>query len=552
MTAILFLLQLFGASFLLLFAVKTVRKGVEASFAGELRMLLQETNGAAQSAFSGFLLAIMLQGATAVILLTSGMVSAGLVGLSAGLAVAIGADVGSAVVVRLLTFNIEWLTPLLLLLGGWLYLRIEHNRLKDMGRALIGIALILVSLTMISEAVSPIRQSDLLPAVSKYLGNDLILAFLVGVIFTLLIHSSVASILVCVTLVSSDALPFDAGMAFILGANVGSALIPVWLLRSSERSEKLLPLLNLGVRTLAAVLAMILLMSAGDTFPDIPWVEGAGGIILIHLGFNVSLLPVLFASDWLANNFERLFTGPVPTAEADGLLMRIGENQQEDIDVRAAMRRDVIALLDLVSAMISKIGFPLEQLEEVDAKSIEELEGQTNTQFNSIRTYYARISSSATINTKKSHLQEMRALLEYAIRLEHSGNVMVQRILPAAQMMRRTRLQFTSNGNEELKGLCEMALSNTFLAFEVVSTWQAEKSRDLIERKEEFSRLDSRSRKRHFKRISQGNATSLETSDLHLDVGAALKEINSKISTIAYSVLEGKGQLAASRLIDES
>ena len=201
MTLVSFVIQLMGATFLLLFAVRMVRTGVERMSGPRLRtVLVGENRSRVMSAMSGVLIAILLQSATASAMLTIGFISSGLLTFAAGLAIILGADLGSALVVQILTFKLDWLVPVLLATGGWMFLKFEGDNKRHIGRILLGVGLILVSLRMIGQASAPIADSELVPVIAGYLQREIVTAFILGIFLAFVMHSSVAAILLCVAL----------------------------------------------------------------------------------------------------------------------------------------------------------------------------------------------------------------------------------------------------------------------------------------------------------------------------------------------------------------
>ena len=169
MTLPLFFIKLAGATFLLLYAVRMVRTGVERASGPTLRrILVGEKRGRVASALTGVAIAILLQSATATAILTVGFVSGGLMTFISGLAVILGADLGSALVVQILTFKLDWLIPFLLSLGGWMVLTFDGDHRSQIDRILLGIAFILLSLEMISQASAPINGSTLGPSLQVF------------------------------------------------------------------------------------------------------------------------------------------------------------------------------------------------------------------------------------------------------------------------------------------------------------------------------------------------------------------------------------------------
>src|SRR5690606_22758801 len=129
------LLHLAGAITLLLWAVRMVRTGVERSQEPALKRLLRESRGGRlRAAAIGAGGAIVLQSATAVALLASGFAASGTISLATGLSMMLGADLGSAIVVRILSIEVHWLSPLLLVLGGVLFFRGPSRTWRQSGR----------------------------------------------------------------------------------------------------------------------------------------------------------------------------------------------------------------------------------------------------------------------------------------------------------------------------------------------------------------------------------------------------------------------------------
>lgn len=234
--------HLAGAVALLLFATRMVRTGVERASGPLLRRHLQRAlSSPVSAALVGVLLAIAFQSATAVNLLLSSLAGSGVVAGAAALAGALGADFGSAFVVRLLTFDLSLVAPLALVAGTAIFLSTERRVWQQAGRILVGAGLLLLSLQLIGQASEPLRESSFLPLVIGFLGNDPITAFLVAAVGAWHFHSSVAFILLIVALAARGVVPADLGLVLMLGGNLGGALIAVMLSRGRPRSTSAHP-----------------------------------------------------------------------------------------------------------------------------------------------------------------------------------------------------------------------------------------------------------------------------------------------------------------------
>ena len=191
---IMFLLNIAGSAALLIWAVRLVRTGVERGFAAPLRIWLRHSaNNRLLAAGTGMVAAVFLQSSTAVAVLASNFVAKGGLTATVGLAILLGADVGSALVTQLLMVRQAFLIPLLMLIGVAIFLR-GHGNVRQIGRILIGIALIFVSLDMIRAATGPLVGDPGTQTVMAYLGRDLVTAFVLGAGFAWIVHSSVAAV----------------------------------------------------------------------------------------------------------------------------------------------------------------------------------------------------------------------------------------------------------------------------------------------------------------------------------------------------------------------
>jgi len=551
MTTLIFLLDLAGATFLLLYAVRMVQTGIERALGPSFRRIITaRRDSRVQTAAAGVLLAIILQSATAAALLASGFAATALLGFTGAVAVVLGADVGSALVIQILSFRPEWLIPGLLFAGGYLFLKIEARSLRQLGRILLGIAFILLSLRFISEAVHPIRDSAFMPAIAGYLASDFVTAFLVGAVVTFVMHSSVAAILMTVTFVVLGVLPMQAGVSVVLGANLGSAALLMWLARDMPAVARRVPVANILLRGTGSILALFIcsltpllgmfsVFSAGQT------------LVAVHLLFNIL---VLFISlpfvGLMANPLARL----LPDRETDSPNSETKLRSALDISVVdrptqaiGCLTREVLRMSQSVEVMVEPVMQYFDHADPVAMKATKAVDVDLNHALDGVRRYLALVPRQAQ-SKEQSH--RLRELVEYAVSLETAGDIVAKGLLPLAQAKSRDRLKFSEPGRIELVQLHERLMANMTLASNVLLSEDIESARLLIEEKNEMTAHERKSRRRHLKRLRDGTEESFESSDIHLETIRAFKDINSQIASIAYPILYRNGQLLETRLVD--
>ncbi len=550
MAVLSFLVHLAGATLFLLFGVRMVRTGIERAFGARFRRLLTRSATPPRAAGTGFGLAVLLQSSAAVALLAAGFVANGTVSFALALAAVFGADLGSAFIVQLLSFRVDWLVPVLLTLGGALFLNADRKRLRQAGRIVLGVAIILISLRFLRETMDPIRDSAFLPAIAGYLERDVITAYIVGAALAFVMHSSVAAILMCVTLVSVGALPVEAGVSLVIGANLGSAMVPVWLSRGMPPAARRVPLANLGVRGTWTMLVLLLV----NMLPVLPWIASAQPgqtLVNTHLALNAALLLAVPLTGWLVAPLEAMLPDPTDVRpDADPEHRSVLDDAMLDSPMLAltSLRREVLRMVQLVERMSEPVMELYAQIDGPRAEAIIHEDRHVNAALDGVRQYVSRLPMA---EMSRDQRRQVRELAEYAISIESAGDTVVKRLVPRALQKARDGVDLSAAGMAELRQMHENVMANFHLAANVLVSEDLESARLLLVEKTEITGRERRSRKKHLKRLSRGETISLDSSNIHLETLMALKDLNSQVASIAYPILVRHGQLLETRLITE-
>ncbi len=540
-----FLLQLFAAIFLLLFAVRMVRTGIERAFGASFRRVLAGTQTPIRLVPLGTALAVVLQSSVAVTLLAAEFAGTRTIAFLPSVAIVLGGDLGSALVIQILSLKVDWLVPVFLTVGGVLFLKMERRNLKQASRIILGIAFILIALRFLREAILPIQNSGVLPALSAWLEGDPLIAFFRGAALTCVMHSSVAAVLMVVTVVSLGGLPFSIGAAIVLGANLGSALIPVWLGRSMAPAARRVILANLALRGTAALVTLAALTYLTLALPPDGWGPGQS-LVTLHILFNL----IVVLSLPLAPLLEPLLKAIAPDATPDSVAPRHKSALDDSALISparslASLRREVLRMADILVIMLTPVMDLYRSYDSEAKQRLRKEDDAINTALDLIRHYSASMPHDAM---SKPQMREMRALVDYAIALEAAGDIVVKRLAPLAAEKAKAGLRFSVPGREELTRIHELVLANLTTATNVLLSDDIESARLLIEQKANLRQLEQDSRKAHLKRLTAGDADSLGSSDIHLETAYSLKELNSWIVTVAHPILHREGQLLTTRL----
>lgn len=549
MHPLLLILNLAAAVVLLLYAVRMVRTGLERAHGAALRDRLQ---AAAQNrlgaAVGGIVLAMLLQSATAVGVLVASFAAGGILPAAAGLAALLGADLGSALVVRLLVLDLSALVPLLIVAGGLTVLKTTRRRARQYGRIALGVAFVLMSLQMIGAATEPLRESAGLPAVMGWLARDPLTAFAAAAVLAWGLHSSVALVLILAALAQGGALPAEAALPLLMGANAGGALIAVWLTRGMEPAARRLPLANLILRGLAALAVALGAGWAGLGLPD--WLGAAPGSALVnaHVAFNAAVLVLALPLTGAALRLAGLL---VPDRLAPPVE---GQRRPSALD-RTTLAMPALALasakqeLLLMGAALEEMLRPLPAL--LHEASVEQgalatrLDDEINRRHSDVKLFLAALSEA---DLTPDEVRQSIDLTGLAISLEHAGDIVSKTLVTLARKKTDEGRQFSAAGEAELAAMHGRVLANLGLAMNVLISGDAEAARRLMREKEAMRALERASIDAHLARLRAGQGESLATSAWHLEAVRALKEINSLLVAVALPILEGRGEVLRSRL----
>ncbi|ODT05827.1 MAG: Na+ cotransporter [Mesorhizobium sp. SCN 65-20] len=545
------LLNLAGAVALLLFATRMVRTGVERAYGDVLRHRLRSIlRNPLLAIAAGAALAISLQSATAVALIVGSFAGSGIVGGTAGLLAVLGADVGSALVVKLLSFNLSLLVPLCLVVGTALFMSTERRNLLQLGRILIGVGLLILSLRLIGEASEPLRQSALLPVIINYLSGDPFTAFLLAAIMTWLFHSSVASILLITALAARGLVPVPLGLVLILGANLGGGIIAAMLSRAAAPEARTVPLGNLIMRGTGAILALVALTLLAPPL-DLLGSTPAAQLINGHIAFNLTLallgIPLAGFVHGLAEKIVAL--GTKPDAAKDMAVVELSALNEAALDTPsqalANATREVVRVCETVEIMLQRI---IELYEDADAdkiKALAALDDRVDRKHAAIKLYLAKATIRQMTEDEALRCQE---LLGACVKLEQVGDIIVRNMLAHVQKKLDRGLEFTPEGWRELLSFHQAVLANARLSFNVLVSRDPKTARQLVLEKDHLRDVEKAMSQNHFLRLRDGTIKSVETSSIHLDTIRDLKQINSLLASMAYPVLEEHGLLQGSRL----
>ncbi|HEX8541439.1 MAG TPA: Na/Pi cotransporter family protein [Pseudomonas sp.] len=546
------LLDLLSAVALLIWGTHIVRTGILRVYGSQLRQVISQNMSKRPLAFiAGILVTALVQSSNATAMLVTSFVGQGLMALTPALAIMLGADVGTALMSRILTFDLSWLSPLLIFLGVIFFLSRKQTRIGQLGRVGIGLGLIVLALQLIVTAAAPITQNAGVKVLFASLTGDLLLDALVGAMFALISYSSLAAVLLTATLAGAEIISLPVAIGLVIGANIGSGLLAFLSTSMQNVAGRQVALGSL----LYKLFGLLLIIPVLD--PLVRWMDTLGFspqdmVIGFHLTYNTARCLLMLPT---VGPMARLCSAILPERpEVNGLA------KPRHLDLTALSTpslalanavRETLRMGDLIEGMLSSMLEVLRGTQTAVTQEMRRLNDDVEALYSAIKLYLAQMPRE---DLSEQDNRRWAEIIELTINLELAAGLIERMLRKIQQQKTSQRRSFSEVGLEELAGLHSQLLSNLRLGLSVFLSGDPESARQLLREKRRFRAQERRLAHAHVSRLQRKVVQSLETSSLHLELIADMKRLNSLFCSSAYAVLEtaDTGALSSESQPDQS
>ena len=540
------LVSLSGYVGLLLWGTHMVSTGVQRGFGMTLRRALERNLGDRWRAFfTGLGITTLLQSSTAAGLMATSFTAAGVIALAPALAVMLGANVGTALVAQALSFNVAAVAPPLVLCGVLAFRWSSGSRLRNVGRAVIGLGLMLMALSGLQHTLGSVEHTPLLRSFLQSLAADPLLAVLLAAILTWGCHSSVAMVLVIGSLAASQVIGATETLALVLGANLGGALPP--LFHASTPEARRLPLGNLLVRLVGVLLVVPWLTSIAHLWQR--WLpDDARLAVNFHLLFNLALAAVFLLNvKRTAAVLMRLLPDP-PRPSDPGRPLYLETAAVDSASVALAnAARETLRMSDLVAAMLQGALELLSSGDPTLAAGIAVKDKATRQLGGAIRNYLVKIGGEQTLDDWREGAKGQE-ILAAVINFEHIADIVANSLTDfAVKELKRGQL-LAPDELAVVRAMHAELVESHNLALAVFLRGDPADARLLLGRKRQFLQMEIEATALSVKLLREAAAAgrgegadpvnlAVEESGLLLRIVRDLRRVHSHFASVAYPVL---------------
>ncbi|MCF6305618.1 MAG: Na/Pi cotransporter family protein [Rhodobacteraceae bacterium] len=539
------LLRLVGSVSILLWGLYMVRTGITRAFGGELQQIIGRAVSNRFSAFiSGIFVTLIVQSSTATALIISSFASRGVIGLTAALAVMLGADVGTTIVAQILSFDLSLLPYILAVTGLVLHGKNRSSKMRQVGRSVFGLGLMLLALSLIVATSEPLRDSGMLAELFGSLRDEPLIAILLAALLTWVAHSSLAIVLLVMSFALGGIISIELAFMLVLGANLGGALPPIMATLNEGDLARRVTFGNAGFKLIGVILVLPF-VGVIQPYLQVLGDDPARLVVNFHTAFNIGIAIVFLPVVHIAGRiWERLIKSS--NGHQDDELPRFLDENAVNTPVLglACATREVTHMAEIVDQMLRGVTECLESDDYSRVEELIELDDQVDNLYDEIKGYVTRISRQEVDQPEGDRIVE---ILMFTTNLEHMADI-AENLLGALEKRSKMEVGFSKEGLADLLTLNKRLTTNLTLAINVFMSGDVAIARQLIKDKSRVNKMQNEFVYAHMERLKEGRMDSLGTSSLHMDILRDQRRIHSHITAVAYPVLEQAGGLRKSRL----
>ena len=450
---------------LFLYGMDVMGDGLKKSAGSSLKTILGKmTSNPIKGFFLGLAVTLVIQSSSATTVMVVGFVNSGTMTLIQSVGVIIGANVGTAITAWLTALNSlggqgseitgalsvlkpdSWV-PIVAVIGICLVMFVKRGRKKDLGVILLGFAVLMTGMTMMSDAVAPLKYNEGFQNILTMFQNP-VLGILAGLILTAIVQSSSASVGILQALTVTGAISYGAALPIVMGQNIGTCVTAMLSSLGANKNGKRAAIVHLSFNVIGVVVVSILFYTIDAIVGGFALMDesiNAWGVALVHTLFKLVCVALI---------------GPFykQLAKLSTLIVRDNKDSQQTANLlddrllgtpSIAVERATQVAYTMAEVSINALKSSLTLFDEYDSKladSIRDMEGKADDYEDNLGSYLVKIS---TRDLGEKDSEQVTKLLHIIGDLERISDHAVN-IVESAEEIREKKIEFSKEATREL------------------------------------------------------------------------------------------------------
>lgn len=425
-----------GGLALFIYGMQIMAQGLQNAAGNKMKQLLKAlTQNKIMGVLLGAIVTAIIQSSSATTIMVVGFVNAGLMDLTQSMSVIMGANIGTTVTGWLVS-SVEWakflspavIAPVVVMIGVILMITAKNISHKEISSIIIGFGILFIGIEMMSDAVYPLRESEIFKTLFMTLGENPILGILTGAAVTAIIQSSSASVGILQTLAASGLVPFHAAVYIIMGQNIGTCITAMLSAIGASRNAKCASYMHLLFNIIGTVLFSIVSIAY---FKIINPTMGFGPISqteisVVHTVFNIATTILLFPfSSYIINIAKKLNHVEMEQEKDESELVHLDDRLLEtpSFAVQSAVL-EVVRMGYIVEKNLNTAVAALLERNHDKIDKVRKREVTINNLCNSISDYLVKICNTHINQTENSVVTSLLAVITDMERIgDHCKNL---------------------------------------------------------------------------------------------------------------------------------
>jgi len=454
----------------------------------------------------GLFTTVIIQSSSATSVMTVGFVNAGLLTLKQAIGIIMGANIGTTITAQIISFNIELISLPMIIIGFSFYFFGRRKRYKNIGTAILGLGLLFLGMTIMKEALGPLRTNQAFKDFLLIFSRNPFLGIIAGIALTTLLQSSSATIGLLIALASQGLMPIEAAIPILLGDNIGTCSTALISSMKTTITARRTAFSHLMFNLVGTVIFVILLYGfrLQNFIVNISGDDISRQIANIHTGFNLITTAVLFpALGLFEKTVTKIFPGKDVVINKNALFLDPRLIATPAIALEQT-KKEVARVTRITLEMLKLSRERLHNSRAVIEEKVLDREAAVDSITEDIIRYLTKISQKS-LNATLS--KELTGFLHMAYDLERAADH-CESILYLSLVKEENKMSFSSVAQKELNS----AFDKTEQMFASLLNGLEENQQALLDCddiEEEIDSIVEKVRANHLKRLQEGSCMPL-------------------------------------------
>ena len=546
-------ISLLGGLAMFLYGMEVMGDGLKNASGSALKKVLgKATQNIVLGVITGMLVTAVIQSSTATIVLTVGLISAGILNLKQAVSIVMGANIGTTVtaqIIRLMDidssgnvilqfFKPETLAPVALIIGILLIMFIKLPNSKTTGEIFVGFGILFAGLLNMTAAVEPLSESPEFIDLMQRFGDKPFLALMVGLFLTVIIQSSSAMVGMIQALSVTGAMTFNLIYPMIMGINLGTCVTTALVCSiGSSKDAKRVGVVHIAFNVLGTILFMIVmeLIKGFGGFPDL-WQStvNSGGIANFQTLFNLITAVVLVPFAGYLVKLSMAIVKPDVVNEEDKAYLPVPDAKLYEVPKLALSeaKKAIARMGEVAFKNLKRSCMLLEVFDERRVSVINENEDNMDVFTDSMDTYLVDLSKHVETDADS---QRITTLMQTSTNFERIGDHAIN-IMEVAQSVNEGKLEFSQSANEEFEVVKDAVFEITTMAIAAFAHMDSDIARRIEPLEEVIDDMVLNLKDRHIERLKRGECTTANGMAF-VEALTNLERIADQCSNVALLVL---------------